>query len=337
MKRQDFFYDLPSHLIAHYPKQPRHSARLLAYDRQTNQLQHHSQVLDLVDYLTEDDLLVFNNTKVLPARLFGEKTTGGKVEILFERLLSQERMLCHLRASKAPKLGSKIHLGQDWILTVEGRQDALFDISVNGPVFDLLYAHGHVPLPPYIDRPDEASDHENYQTIFAKHEGSVAAPTASLHFDDFFLEKIREKGISMGFVTLHVGAGTFQPVRADNIHDHVMHEEWYEISSELIKLIEATRAKGGRVIAVGTTSLRAMESAAQEGLSAKSGLTRLFITPGYQFQIIDGLMTNFHLPESSLMMLVSALIGQEKLMEIYQEAVAQEYRFFSYGDACLFL
>lgn len=337
MKRQDFFYELPAELIAKYPKQPRHSARLLAYERKEQVLNHHEQVLSLVDYLEEGDLLVSNNTKVLPARLFGEKTTGGQVEILFERLLSEQRMLCHLRASKVPQIGGQILVGQDWVLTMEGRHESLFEISANGRIFDLLYAHGHVPLPPYIDRADEERDKHDYQTIFAQREGSVAAPTASLHFDEVLLAQIKAKGVNLGFVTLHVGAGTFQPVRTDEIKDHLMHAEWYEISDELVAQVKAAKDRGKRVIAVGTTSLRALEAASQVEFKAQSGLTQLFITPGYQFKLIDGLMTNFHLPESTLMMLVAALIGHDKLMQIYQEAVSQAYRFFSYGDACLFL
>lgn len=337
MRREDFYYQLPESLIAKYPQEPRHSARLLAYERQTQVLHHHQQILDLVLHLQPNDLLVSNNTKVLPARMYANKLSGGKVEILFERLLSETRMLAHLRASKPLKPGQKLLFADDWELTMHGRNEGLFELEANGSVLELLHTHGHIPLPPYLERPDEASDHSSYQTIFATHEGSVAAPTASLHFDQCLLDHLTAHGVSMGFVTLHVGAGTFQPVRAEEIKDHVMHEEWYQISSDLVDLINATRAKGGRVIAVGTTALRALESAAQDGLQAQSGFTKLFITPGYQFKVIDGLMTNFHLPESSLMMLVAALIGHDKLMSIYQEAIAQQYRFFSYGDACLFL
>jgi len=337
MKRQDFYYELPEALIAKYPKEPRHAARLLVYQRQAQTLQHQPQVLDIIQYLQPNDLLISNNTKVLPARMYANKMTGGKVEILFERLLSAQRMLAHLRASKPLKPGQKLVFEDDWTLTMQGRVEGLFELEANGAILDLLYTHGHVPLPPYLERPDEAADHERYQTIFAEHEGSVAAPTASLHFDQHLLDRLQAHGVSMGFVTLHVGAGTFQPVRADLIQDHVMHEEWYQISPELVEQIQTTRSKGGRVIAVGTTALRALESAAQDGLKPQQGFTKLFITPGYQFKVIDGLMTNFHLPESSLMMLVAALIGHEKLMDIYQEAIAHQYRFFSYGDACLFL
>lgn len=337
MRRQQFYYDLPERLIAQYPVNPRHTAKLLAYNKFSQELQHHDSILNLLDYLQAGDLLVCNNTKVLPARVFGQKTTGGQVEILFERLLSSNKMLCHVRASKAPKPLTEILINDSWRLKVLGRQDDLFEVEVNGQVIDMLHEVGHMPLPPYIERKDEESDKEKYQTVFAKHLGSIAAPTAGLHFDDVVLSQLKEKQIQLDEITLHVGAGTFKPVRADLIQDHVMHHEWYEVSPELVNKIKQTKANGGRVIAIGTTALRALESAAQAGLKPSSGLTNLFITPGYEFKVIDGLMTNFHLPESTLLMLVSALIGYEKMMEIYQQAVIKEYRFFSYGDACLFL
>ena len=337
MRRQDFNYELPPHLIAQYPAHPRHTSRLLAYQREGERLRHHSQVTDMVDYLQEGDLLICNNSKVLPARFYGHKPTGGRVEVLFERLLDTNQMLCHLRVSKSPQIGGKIVVNEKWELTVCGRQGDMFEVSVNGVVVDMLYEVGHMPLPPYIERADEPSDKDDYQTIFAKHLGSVAAPTAGLHFDDVMLSKIKEKNIEIEAVTLHVGAGTFKPVRADHIADHEMHYEWYEVSDETMKKIQQTKDRGHRVIAIGTTALRALESASQHGLKGGRGLTNLFITPGYQFKVIDGLMTNFHLPESTLLMLVSALIGHQKLMEIYQQAIAAKYRFFSYGDACLFL
>lgn len=337
MYRQDFYYDLPQNLIAQHPANPRSSSRLLAYNSNKGEVVHHESVLGILDYLGPNDLLISNNTKVLPARFFAKKETGGQVEILFERLLAENRMICHIRASKSPKIGSAIIVNSQWELTVLGRLEDLFEVEVNGLVVDLLYACGHMPLPPYIARPDEDSDKENYQTIFAKHEGSVAAPTAGLHFDDLLMNKLAEKKVPMMSITLHVGAGTFKPVRADLIKDHIMHYEWYEVSKEVVEKIQEVKAAGGRVIAIGTTSLRALESAAKDNFKTLSGLTNLFITPGYQFKVIDGLMTNFHLPESTLLMLVAALIGHEKLMHIYQEAVRLEYRFFSYGDACLFL
>jgi S-adenosylmethionine:tRNA ribosyltransferase-isomerase len=337
MRRQQFYYDLPEQLIAQYPLQPRHQARLLAYDRGTEVLMHHRTILGLFEHLKAGDLLICNNTKVLPARVFGQKLTGGQVEVLFERLSSANKMLCHIRASKAPKPSTQIIINDQWHLQVTGRQEDLFEVEVNGYVTDMLHEVGHMPLPPYIEREDEESDKQHYQTVFAKHLGSVAAPTAGLHFDEVVLAKLKEKQIQLDEITLHVGAGTFKPVRADLIKDHVMHHEWYEVSPQLVDKIKHTKEQGGRVIAIGTTALRALESAAQSGLQASSGLTNLFITPGYQFKVIDGLMTNFHLPESTLLMLVSALIGYEKMMEIYQQAVAHHYRFFSYGDACLFI
>jgi S-adenosylmethionine:tRNA ribosyltransferase-isomerase len=337
MRRQDFFYELPEELIAQYPVMPRHQARLLAYTKHEQKWVHHANFLNLVDYLEEGDLLICNNTKVLPARFYAKKTTGAHVEVLFERLLSNTRMLCHMRSSKSPKLGSVILVNDEWQLRVTGRHEDLFEVEVNGHIVDMLHEVGHMPLPPYISRPDEESDKQNYQTLFAKHQGSVAAPTAGLHFDEVMLQLIQQKKIQLAEVTLHVGAGTFKPVRADEIKDHVMHHEWYDVKQDLVNIIQQTKANGKKVIAIGTTALRALESAAQNGLQAGSGLTNLFITPGYQFQVIDGLVTNFHLPESTLMMLVSALIGHQKLMEVYRDAVEQKYRFFSYGDACLFL
>lgn len=337
MYRQDFYYDLPEHLIAQYPASPRHSAKLLAYLKASQEIQHRAQVLDIVDYFSSGDLLISNNTKVLPARFYAQKSTGGKVEVLMERMLSEQIMLCHMRSSKSPKAGSEILVNQQWKLKVLGRMGDLFEVEANGAIVDMLNDVGHMPLPPYIQREDEESDQHHYQTIFAKHEGSVAAPTAGLHFDEVLLQKLKDKNIELEQVTLHVGAGTFQPVRTDKIEDHVMHYEWYEVSPSLLEKIKQTKARGGRVIAVGTTSLRALESAARDDFKQLSGLTNLFITPGYQFQVIDGLMTNFHLPESTLLMLVSALIGRDAMMRVYQEAVQQAYRFFSYGDACLFI
>lgn len=337
MYRQDFYYDLPAHLIAQYPASPRHSARLLAYMMANNEIQHRQQVLEIVDYFREGDLLISNNTKVLPARFFAKKSTGGKIEVLLERMLSPEVMLCHIRSSKSPKPGAEIYINDKWQMKVLGRVGDLFKVELNGSIVEMLNDVGHMPLPPYIQRHDEENDKHDYQTIFAKYEGSVAAPTAGLHFDEVLLQKLKDKNIEVAHITLHVGAGTFQPVRADKIEEHVMHHEWYEVSPELIAQIKQTKASGGRVIAVGTTSLRALESAARDDFKQLSGLTNLFITPGYRFKVIDGLMTNFHLPESTLLMLVSALIGKDEMLRVYQEAVAQSYRFFSYGDACLFI
>lgn len=257
--------------------------------------------------------------------------TGGHVEILMERILSVDEMLCHMR--NAPKVGAQVLLDAGHELTVIGREHDLYHVKLNGNIIDILNEIGHMPLPPYIERPDDLSDKQNYQTIFAQHEGSVAAPTAGLHFDDCLLSKLAAKGVELASVTLHVGAGTFQPVRVDDIKDHIMHHEWYSVSDDLIVKIKAAK----RVIAIGTTSLRALESAARDDFKNKVGLTNLFITPGYKFKVVQGLMTNFHLPESTLLMLVSALIGHPELMRVYEEAVRLRYRFFSYGDACLFL
>lgn len=337
MRRQDFYYDLPTELIAQYPVTPRHASRLLVFEKHSQVISHRQQVLDMVDYLQPGDLLVFNNTKVLPARFFAKKTTGGHVEVLVERLLSHNSMLCHMRASKAAKPGTKIVINEQWHMMVIGRNQDLFEVEVNGDIIEMLHAVGHMPLPPYIERPDDESDLERYQTVFAKHLGSVAAPTAGLHFDEVLLDKIRAKQVDIAYVTLHVGAGTFQPVRADEVKDHVMHYEWYDVDSALVHQIQEVKRQNHRVIAVGTTALRALESAARDDFKTLRGLTNLFITPGYKFKVIDGLLTNFHLPESTLLMLVAALIGHTQMLSVYEEAVRLQYRFFSYGDACLFL
>lgn len=337
MRRQDFYYDLPSELIAQYPVNPRHAARLLVYERHSQTISHRQQILDMVDYLQPGDLLILNNTKVLPARFFAKKITGGQLEVLVERLLTDNSMLCHMRSSKAPKPGTEIIVNEDWRMKVTGRTHDLFEVEVNGSIVDMLHAVGHVPLPPYIERPDDENDIDRYQTVFAKHLGSVAAPTAGLHFDEILLEKIRVKGVAIAYVTLHVGAGTFQPVRVDEVKDHVMHYEWYDVDESLVQQIQSVKQQKNRVFAVGTTVLRALESAARDDFKMLRGLTNLFITPGYQFKVIDGLLTNFHLPESTLLMLVAALIGHAPMLKVYEEAVRMQYRFFSYGDACLFL
>ena len=286
-------------------------------------------------------MLVFNNTRVIPARLFGRKASGGKIEVLVERMLDDKRILAHIRASKAPKPGAELLLGDDESIKamMVARHDALFEVEFNDErsVLDILNAIGHMPLPPYIDRPDEDADRELYQTVYSEKPGAVAAPTAGLHFDDPLLAKLRDKGIEMAFVTLHVGAGTFQPVRVDTIEDHIMHSEYAEVPQDVVDAVLAAKARGNRVIAVGTTSVRSLESAAQ---AAKNDLiepffgdTQIFIYPGYKYQVIDALVTNFHLPESTLIMLVSAFAGYKNTMHAYHEAVKAEYRFFSYGDA----
>lgn len=340
MRVADFFFELPETLIAHYPQAERSSCRLLSLDGPTGALAH-GIFTDLLDKLNPGDLLVFNNTRVIPARLFGRKASGGKIEVLVERMLDDKRILAHIRASKAPKPGAELLLGDDESVyaTMVARHDALFEVEFNDDrtVLDILNSIGHMPLPPYIDRPDEESDRELYQTVYSEKPGAVAAPTAGLHFDEPLLEKLRLKGIEMAFVTLHVGAGTFQPVRVDSIEDHIMHAEYAEVPQPVVDAVLACKARGNKVIAVGTTSVRSLESAAQAATDAVIapffGDTRIFIYPGYQYQVIDALITNFHLPESTLIMLVSAFAGYQHTMHAYHEAVKAEYRFFSYGDA----
>ena len=340
MRVTDFSFELPDSLIAHYPQPQRSACRLLSLDGPTGQLTH-GTFTDLLDKLKAGDLLVFNNTRVIPARLYGRKASGGKIELLVERMLDDKRVLAHIRASKAPKPGAELLLGDDESVSaiMVARHDALFEVAFNDarPVLDILNAVGHMPLPPYIERPDEEADRELYQTVYSQKPGAVAAPTAGLHFDEPLLERLREKGIEMAFVTLHVGAGTFQPVRVDSIEDHIMHSEYAEVPQEVVDAVLAAKARGNRVIAVGTTSVRSLESAAQAAkndvIEPFFGDTQIFIYPGYQYRVIDALVTNFHLPESTLIMLVSAFAGYQHTMRAYREAVKAEYRFFSYGDA----
>ncbi len=340
MRLTDFSFELPESLIAHYPQAQRSACRLLSLDGPTGDLTH-GTFTDLLDKLNPGDLLVFNNTRVIPARLFGCKASGGKIEVLVERMLDDHRVLAHIRASKAPKPGAELLLGDDESVnaTMTARHDALFEVQFNDerPVLDILNSIGHMPLPPYIERPDEASDRELYQTVYSEKPGAVAAPTAGLHFDEPLLARLREKGVEMAFVTLHVGAGTFQPVRVESIEDHVMHSEYAEVPQDVVDAVLAAKARGNKVVAVGTTSVRSLESAAQAATDAPIapffGDTQIFIYPGYQYQVIDALVTNFHLPESTLIMLVSAFAGYQHTMNAYREAVKAEYRFFSYGDA----
>lgn len=335
MKRSDFCYDLPENLIAQRPLEERSGGRLLCLNGASGELRDR-RFGDLPELLREGDLLVFNDTKVIPARLYGRKESGGKAEILIERLLENKRALAHVRASKSPKPDTLIVLDGGPACRVHGREGDLFvlDFLCEEPLESLLEREGHVPLPPYIARPDDAKDRARYQTVYAKTPGAVAAPTAGLHFDEPLLEKIRKKGIETAFVTLHVGSGTFQPVRTENLSEHVMHSEYFEVSREVVEAVRRTRKRGGRVVAVGTTAVRALESASQTGdLQPYQGETRLFITPGYRFVTVDALVTNFHLPESTLLMLVCAFAGYENVMAAYRHAVEQKYRFFSYGDA----
>ncbi|MDO5091143.1 MAG: tRNA preQ1(34) S-adenosylmethionine ribosyltransferase-isomerase QueA [Cardiobacteriaceae bacterium] len=328
--KSDFHYELPDNLIARHPLAERSASRLLLVEEGGVA---DREVRDFVELLHPADLLVFNNTRVLPARLFGQKASGGKVEILIERLHDAHRASAYVRASKAPKVGGEIVVGAHRMV-VTGRHEALFILESATPWPQLLAAAGEMPIPPYLERAADDSDDERYQTVYAKHPGAVAAPTAGLHFDDALLAAIRDKGIATTEVTLHVGAGTFQPVRHENLGEHVMHEEWLRVSQDVVDAVSACRARGGRVVAVGTTSLRALESAAASGeFQVFEGDTDLFITPGYRFRVVDALFTNFHLPESTLLMLVSAFAGVERIRAAYQYAIHANYRFYSYGDA----
>ena len=336
MQLSDFDFTLPKELIAKYPSETRSACRLLSLDGKTGKISH-DIFTDIVDKINPGDLLIFNNTRVIPARVYGKKSSGGKIEILIERLLDGNRALAHIKASKSPKEGTELILGEDSSVTVTmvARHDSLFELQFPDDILTILSKIGHIPLPPYIDRPDDDQDREVYQTVYNKVPGAVAAPTAGLHFDESLLEKLKQKGVEMAFVTLHVGAGTFQPVRVENIETHVMHAEYAEVPEEVVKAVLACKARGNKVIAVGTTSVRALESAAQKTgeIAPFFADTQIFIYPGYHFNVIDSLITNFHLPESTLIMLVSAFAGYENTMNAYQEAVKQQYRFFSYGDA----
>lgn len=338
MQRADFHFDLPDELIARYPSETRSDCRLLCLDDESGEVQHR-RFTDLLTHLEPGDLLVFNDTRVIPARLFGQKASGGRVEMLLERPLDAHRGLAHLRASKAPKPGTELIFEGDIHAVVEERHEGLFELRFLGetPMIELLERHGHMPLPPYIDREDELDDRERYQTVYARREGAVAAPTAGLHFDEALMAALRERGVEMGYVTLHVGAGTFQPIRVDDIREHHMHSEWLEVDETLCRQVEATRARGKRVIAVGTTSVRCLETASQSRddgrIAPYRGDTDIFIYPGYAWRCVDALITNFHLPESTLLMLVSAFAGYRQVMHAYREAVAERYAFFSYGDA----
>jgi len=327
MRRTDFTFELPEELIAQQPVAERTASRLLVLEGQTGACEDKS-FTDLMDYLRADDLLVFNNTQVIPARLHGNKVTGGKIEVLVERIIDDYIVLAHIRASKSPKPGTELIFDENISAEVTGREGDLF----------ILNRIGHMPLPPYIQREDEAFDQERYQTVYAEKPGAVAAPTAGLHFDKKMLQQLSDKGIEQIHITLHVGAGTFQPVRADDLKDHHMHKEWIEFSKENCEKINKAKQQGRRIIAVGTTSVRCLESAAlfsnKEGeLEPYTGETDIFITPGYEFKVIDALVTNFHLSESTLLMLVSAFAGYENIKNAYQHAIKEKYRFFSYGDA----
>lgn len=341
MRTDDFYFDLPDELIAQQPCEQRSASRLLHLSRSpaagSTSVQHR-QFKDLPELLQPEDLLVFNDTRVIPARLYGHKATGGKVEVLLERLVDEHHCLAHVRASKTPKIGSLLHIGEEgaYTLKVDARQDDLFVLSSHNDskLTEIMQQVGHIPLPPYITRADEAVDFERYQTVYSKNPGAVAAPTAGLHFDEALLQRLQEQGVQSTFVTLHVGAGTFQPVRVENIEDHLMHCEYLEVSQATVEACEQARSRGGRIIAVGTTAVRSLETASASGaLQAFSGETDIFIYPGYSFRSVDAMITNFHLSESTLLMLVSAFAGREAVFEAYRQAIEKRYRFFSYGDA----
>ena len=329
----DFDFELPQELIAQFPLPERSASRLLHVD---GDALHDRAFTDIVDLLAPGDLLVFNDTRVLKARFYGAKETGGKIEVLVERVLDNRTVLAQVRSSKSPQKGARLRLADAFDVTVGERAGEFFTMSFPDDVFDLIEAHGRLPLPPYIEHAADSVDEQRYQTVYAREPGAVAAPTAGLHFDQALLDRLREKGVRFAYVTLHVGAGTFQPVRTENLAEHKMHSEWYTIPQETVDAVRATKAAGRNVISVGTTSMRALESASQSGqLEAGSRDTNLFITPGYTFKTVDRLITNFHLPKSTLLMLVSAFAGYERIHTAYAHAIRQRYRFFSYGDAML--
>jgi S-adenosylmethionine:tRNA ribosyltransferase-isomerase len=338
MKTCDFQYHLPEQLIAQKPSEIRSQSRLLHYSRKQMRT-NHLRFDDIIDLINPEDLLVFNDTRVIPARMYGHKETGGKVEVLVERLTSAQTCLAHVRASKTPKAGGIILLiGEDkqYQVIVDGREGELFILRSDAQqtMASIMENIGHMPLPPYIERSDTEEDVSRYQTVYANKPGAVAAPTAGLHFDETLLCKLKDKGINTAYVTLHVGAGTFQPVRSDNIEDHKMHFEYLEVGQETVAKCQQVRNNGGRIIAVGTTTVRSLETASQNGqLETYAGETDIFIYPGYEFKSIDALITNFHLPESTLLMLISAFAGKSEMMTCYAEAIKEQYRFFSYGDA----
>ncbi len=335
MQVKDFYFDLPEELIASFPLEKRSASRLLSLDGNTGELTH-GCFRDVLDHIQPGDLMVFNDTRVIPARLFGQKASGGKVEVLVERVLDDKRPLTHIRSSRSPKSGSRLTLDGGIEAEMVARHENLFELRflIEGNLVEVLEEFGHMPLPPYMKREDQLSDRERYQTVYNKKPGAVAAPTAGLHFDDQLLAELESKGVKKAFVTLHVGAGTFQPVKVDNIDEHVMHSEYIEVSAEVCDLVKETRANGGRVIAVGTTSVRSLESASQNGeIEPFFGDSDIFIFPGYEFKSVDSMITNFHLSESTLLMLVSAFSGYEYIKHAYEQAVALKYRFFSYGDA----
>jgi S-adenosylmethionine:tRNA ribosyltransferase-isomerase len=346
MHLSDFDYHLPDELIAHYPGETRTGSRLLCLDRHTGAIRHHI-FRDLLYETKPGDLLVFNDTRVIPARLFGHKSSGGRIEVMLERMLPDNEAIAQVRASKSPAAGTILELvsadsAETTNAEVIGRQGEFYHLRFlsDEALISLLDRFGHIPLPPYIDRADEPSDLARYQTVYGRKPGAVAAPTAGLHFDDNLLKALGDKGVDQAFLTLHVGSGTFQPVRTENVLEHKMHSEWIDVPASVVDQVKACKARGGRVIAVGTTSVRSLEAAAFKAqqlgsseLLAYSGETDIFIYPGYKFAVVDALITNFHLPRSTLMMLISAFANRDNVMAAYEEAISQRYRFFSYGDA----
>ncbi|MBL4821359.1 MAG: tRNA preQ1(34) S-adenosylmethionine ribosyltransferase-isomerase QueA [Gammaproteobacteria bacterium] len=351
MQTSDFSYQLPDDLIAYFPPVKRGDSKLLCLDRNTGEIGH-KQFGDLLDFLQGGDLLIFNDTRVIPARLYGRKETGGKIELLIERILDGGIVLTQLKSSKSPKTGSRLlfpsagnhasdrpgnkDTDNPVIATVLGREEGFYrlEFQLDRPVIDYLEKSGHMPLPPYIKRQDLEQDRERYQTVYNEVPGAVAAPTAGLHFDEAMMQRLDHMGIEKAFITLHVGAGTFQPVRVEDVESHRMHSEWVEVSTEVVDKINRCKQRRGRVIAIGTTTVRSLESAAADGtIKPFQGETEIFIYPGFEFKVIDAMVTNFHLPESTLLMLVSAFAGKEKILDAYHSAILHRYRFFSYGDA----
>jgi len=335
MRKSDFHYSLPAELIAQFPASPRTASRLMHLDGASGAVRD-LRFTDLPSLLRAGDLLVFNDTRVIPARVHGRKDSGGRIEVLIERIRDAHRVLAQVRASKPPKPGQKLALEGDVTVEVRGREGEFYELAFDGeaPVTEVLERIGHVPLPPYITRPDETTDRERYQTVYARHRGAVAAPTAGLHFDAAMLAALEARGVERAFVTLHVGAGTFQPVRVDDIREHRMHAESLSVSPATCDRIKAAKQEGRRVVAVGTTVVRALETAAHDGsIVPFEGETDIFIYPGYGFRVVDALLTNFHLPESTLLMLVCAFGGTANVLNAYRHAVEEKYRFYSYGDA----
>lgn len=335
--RQDFNYDLPTELIAQAPLAERRDSRLLVLNPCESKVAiEDKQFADFLNYLKPGDRLVFNNTKVIPARIRGQKSSGGKVELVLERCIKSDEALVHLRVSRSPKSGAVLEFEDNCKVTVLEKIDNIFKVRFDRDIIEYLENFGHMPLPPYIEREDNEQDQTRYQTVFAKELGAVAAPTASLHFDEALLQEISNRNIDISEITLHVGAGTFQPVRTDKLSEHIMHSEYLEVPQNVVDDILETKKQGGRIIAVGTTVVRSLETAAKEkGLQAFKGDSQLFIMPGFNFKVVDAMLTNFHLPESTLLMLVAAFAGYQNIMSAYQHAIRVQYRFFSYGDAML--